>query len=179
MKNAIINIDIKKIYPNPEQPRKTFENIEDLALTIKYNGLINPITVVKSDEDSYMIVSGERRYRACLLNQQNFIKCSIVDIDELHSFLNTPITFRKNFIHMRLRVLDKAYKDINERTSLKYEWEALKTKNKVTAIRFIFSQENRMVIQKETIKKLTDKFISEQARPGETWEEARERLSNR
>ena len=103
----------------------------------------------------------------------------IVDIDELHSFLNTPITFRKNFIHMRLRVLDKAYKDINERTSLKYEWEALKTKNKVTAIRFIFSQENRMVIQKETIKKLTDKFISEQARPGETWEEARERLSNR
>lgn len=82
MKNVIINMDIKKIYPNPEQPRKTFENIEDLALTIKYNGLINPITVVKSDEDRYMIVSGERRYRACLLNQQKFIKCSIVDIDE-------------------------------------------------------------------------------------------------
>lgn len=82
MKNTIINIDIKKIYPNPEQPRKFFENIEDLALTIKYNGLINPITVVKSDKDSFMIVSGERRYRACLLNQQKFIKCSIVDIDE-------------------------------------------------------------------------------------------------
>ena len=82
MKNVIINIDIKKIYPNPEQPRKTFENIEDLALTIKYNGLINPITVVKSDEDRYMIVSGERRYRACLLNQLKFIKCNIVDIDE-------------------------------------------------------------------------------------------------
>lgn len=82
MKNVIINMDIRKIYPNPEQPRKTFENIEDLALTIKYNGLINPITVVKSDEDRYMIVSGERRYRACLLNQQKFIKCSIVDIDE-------------------------------------------------------------------------------------------------
>ena len=60
MKNAIINIDIKKIYPNPEQPRKTFENIEDLALTIKYNGLIKPITVVESDEARYMIVSGER-----------------------------------------------------------------------------------------------------------------------
>ena len=36
-----------------------------------------------------------------------------------------------------------------------------------------------MIVQKETIKKLTDKFIAEQARPGETWEEARERLSNR
>jgi plasmid replication initiation protein len=104
---------------------------------------------------------------------------TIISIEALHNMLNTPLTFQKDFTHMRLRVLDKAYKDINERTSLKYEWEALKTKNKVTAIRFIFSQENRMVIQKETIKKLTDKFISEQARPGETWEEARERLSNR
>jgi ParB family transcriptional regulator, chromosome partitioning protein len=82
MKNEFKELDISKIYPNPEQPRKTFENIEDLALTIKYNGLINPITVVKSDEDKYMIVSGERRYRACLLNQYNTIKCNIVDIDE-------------------------------------------------------------------------------------------------
>ena len=34
MKNVIINIDIKKIYPNPEQPRKTFENIEDELVDI-------------------------------------------------------------------------------------------------------------------------------------------------
>ena len=36
-----------------------------------------------------------------------------------------------------------------------------------------------MIAQKATIQKLTDKFISEQARPGETWEEARNRLSNK
>lgn len=40
--------------------------------------LFNPITVVKSDEDRYMIVSGERRYRACLLNQDKTIKCVIL-----------------------------------------------------------------------------------------------------
>ncbi len=102
-----------------------------------------------------------------------------IDIDELHSVLNTPVSLRQDFCRMRTRVLEKAYKDINETTSLKYEWEAIKTKNKVTAIRFIFSQKDRMVIQEATIQKLTDKFIEAQARPGETWEEARNRLSNR
>ena len=38
---------------------------------------------------------------------------------------------------------------------------------------------NKTITKEIKIKKLTDKFIAEQARPGETWEEARERLSNR
>ena len=103
----------------------------------------------------------------------------IITVDELQSILDVPTSFLRDFSNFRYRVLDKAYKDINEKTNLKYEWEAIKTKNKVTAIRFIFSQQNRMIAQKATIQKLTDKFISEQARPGETWEEARNRLSNK
>lgn len=103
----------------------------------------------------------------------------IITVDELQSILDVPASFLRDFSNFRYRVLDKAYKDINEKTTLKYEWESIKTKNKVTAIRFIFSQQNRMIAQKATIQKLTDKFISEQARPGETWEEARNRLSNK
>lgn len=102
-----------------------------------------------------------------------------ISLDELHTMLDTPISFKDKYRDFRVNVLEKSYKHINERTSLKYEWEAIKNKNKVTAIRFIFSQQNRMIAQKATIKKLTDKFIAEQARPGETWEEARERLSNK
>jgi hypothetical protein len=49
----------------------------------------------------------------------------------------------------------------------------------VTANRFIFSHEKKSITKEIKIKKLTDKLIAEQARPGETWEEARERLSNR
>ncbi len=103
----------------------------------------------------------------------------IININELHDILLVPPSLRTDFTNFRRRVLEKSYKDINEKTTFKYEWDAIKTKNKVTAIKFIFSQKNRMVFQKTTIKKLTDKFIAEQARPGETWEEARERLSNR
>jgi hypothetical protein len=44
--NVIINMDIRKIY-QPRTTKKTFENIEDLALTIKYNGLINPLLLLK------------------------------------------------------------------------------------------------------------------------------------
>ncbi len=103
----------------------------------------------------------------------------IITLNDLQNTLDVPPSFLRDFTNFRLRTLDKAYKDINEKTSLKYEWEAIKNKNKVTAIRFIFSQQNRMMAQKATIQKLTDKFIAEQARPGETWEEARNRLSNK
>lgn len=59
-------IDINKIYPNPNQPRKTFdkESLNELAESIRMHGLIQPIIVNKMD-DGYMVIAGERRYRAC------------------------------------------------------------------------------------------------------------------
>lgn len=62
----IVNIDIKKIYANPEQPRKVFdgEKIEILSNSIKNYGVLQPIVVKPDDEGKYMIIAGERRYRA-------------------------------------------------------------------------------------------------------------------
>ena len=59
-------IPIEKIKPNPEQPRKRFneKDIEELSQTLKSVGLIEPI-VVRQLEDEFLIVSGERRWRAC------------------------------------------------------------------------------------------------------------------
>ena len=56
------------IIPNPNQPRKNFnsESIKELSKSIKANGVIQPILVVKSN-DKYVIVAGERRYRASKL----------------------------------------------------------------------------------------------------------------
>ncbi|MFY4756383.1 ParB/RepB/Spo0J family partition protein [Aliarcobacter butzleri] len=71
-------LEISKVYPNPDQPRKAFEDIEELADTIKEHGLLQPITVVKKD-DGYMIVSGERRYKAHLFNEAKTIKAYILD----------------------------------------------------------------------------------------------------
>ena len=61
-------LDISKIYPNPNQPRKNFdkESLEELAESIRVHGLIQPIIVNKMD-DGYLIIAGERRYRACKL----------------------------------------------------------------------------------------------------------------
>lgn len=71
-------LEISKVYPNPNQPRKTFEDIEALASTIEEHGLLQPITVVKKD-DKYMIISGERRYKAHLHNEAKTIKAYILD----------------------------------------------------------------------------------------------------
>ena len=64
----IIEIELTKLRPNPDQPRKVFneETIKELAASIEQHGLIQPISVVTDPEnrDGFMIVAGERRYRA-------------------------------------------------------------------------------------------------------------------
>lgn len=79
--SAFSELEVTKVYPNPDQPRKSFENIEELAESIKQNGLIQPIAVVKK-ADGYMIVSGERRYRATLHAELKTIKAHILQVDD-------------------------------------------------------------------------------------------------
>ncbi len=58
-------IPIDKILPNPDQPRKEFDQtaLEELAQSIKESGVIVPITV-KKENDKYFLIAGERRFRA-------------------------------------------------------------------------------------------------------------------
>lgn len=64
----IIELEIAKIVPDPDQPRKTFDDTElgELAASIETHGLITPIIVRASDTErgKYVITAGERRYRA-------------------------------------------------------------------------------------------------------------------
>lgn len=68
VKGDVYKIKLSEIYPNPNQPRKNFdqESLEELAESIRVHGLIQPIIVNKMD-DGYLIIAGERRYRACKL----------------------------------------------------------------------------------------------------------------
>lgn len=63
-----MNIPIDKIVPNPQQPRKEFDQNElnDLAESIQQHGVINPISVEEAG-DHYMLIDGERRWRAAQL----------------------------------------------------------------------------------------------------------------
>lgn len=64
--SSISEIEISKIYPNPNQPRSDFdqEALDELAVSIREIGIIQPITLRKMNDGSFQIISGERRYRA-------------------------------------------------------------------------------------------------------------------
>lgn len=66
--SSICEIELSKIKPNPEQPRSTFdeESLDELTASIRSLGIIQPITVKETGDGQYLIISGERRYRASL-----------------------------------------------------------------------------------------------------------------
>jgi len=74
-------INIDEILPNPYQPRTHFdeEALKELSASIKRHGLIQPIIVIKKD-DGYMLIAGERRYRATKMLGASKIKAIIADI---------------------------------------------------------------------------------------------------
>lgn len=84
-------IDIKRIQPDPNQPRKTFnqETIESLAESIKeLGGIIDPLTVeYVEDDDFFRIISGERRYRAAGMVSLRMLPCIIKEVDNEKRFL--------------------------------------------------------------------------------------------
>ncbi|MBQ7690095.1 MAG: ParB/RepB/Spo0J family partition protein [Muribaculaceae bacterium] len=67
--SAINEIAITQISPNPEQPRTSFDEtaLEELAMSIRELGIIQPLTLRSVGPNAYQIISGERRYRAAKL----------------------------------------------------------------------------------------------------------------
>ena len=63
---GLLLIPIEKIFRDETQPRKEFnkEKINELAQSIKKNGLIQPLIVTKRNTDTFSLVAGERRWRA-------------------------------------------------------------------------------------------------------------------
>jgi len=83
--SKVAKIDISLIRPNPNQPRKVFddEKLQELSDSIKEHGLLQPIIVIENDDETYTVVAGERRIRAHRLAQIDEIKAIIVNEDEL------------------------------------------------------------------------------------------------
>ena len=64
--SAISEIDIARIVPNPDQPRRIFseESLNELATSIRELGIVQPLTLRLTDSGNYQIIAGERRWRA-------------------------------------------------------------------------------------------------------------------
>ena len=82
----VLLIPNELIYPNPNQPRRVFDQSElvNLAISIRMNGILQPITVRKT-EKGYELVSGERRLRASRLAGMGTVPCIVVDVSDLKS----------------------------------------------------------------------------------------------
>ena len=80
---GVNEIDINLIHPNPNQPRKNFdqEALNELATSIKTHGIIQPIVVNKED-DGYMIIAGERRWRASKIAGLDTVPCVVKNYTE-------------------------------------------------------------------------------------------------
>ena len=79
LNNFTSEIEISKIHLNPFQPRSTFnrEKLDELIISIKNIGLIQPITIKKVSKNSFQLISGERRLRAFKELKKNSIPCYI------------------------------------------------------------------------------------------------------
>jgi plasmid replication initiation protein len=71
----------------------------------------------------------------------------VLSVVELHEMLDTPPSFRANFKDFRRWVLEKAHKDIQEKTRLRFEWEPVKAGRSVEAIRFLFAPGRKAVAE--------------------------------
>lgn len=81
-KQRIDEVNVNDIDINPNQPRKTFDDttIDELAISIKSIGLVQPITLQKQSNGRYLLIAGERRYRAAKKIGLNRIPAYIKEI---------------------------------------------------------------------------------------------------
>lgn len=80
-------IPLEQIYPNPYQPRKTFdqEALAELATSIRLYGVIQPIAVRQVGRDEYELVAGERRLRAAKMAGLREIPATLTQLEEQDS----------------------------------------------------------------------------------------------
>ncbi|MBR2847260.1 MAG: ParB/RepB/Spo0J family partition protein [Clostridia bacterium] len=81
---AINTLKLTQIEPNPDQPRKAFddEKLAALADSVKEHGILQPIVVRKNENGLYTIIAGERRWRAARMAKLKEVPVIIKDFDE-------------------------------------------------------------------------------------------------
>jgi ParB family chromosome partitioning protein len=80
---GVQKINISQIKPNPTQPRKNFKeaDLNELATSIKNQGLIQPIVVRLEEDNQYQIIAGERRWRASQLAGLHEVDCVVKELE--------------------------------------------------------------------------------------------------
>lgn len=128
-KNPAQMIRVSDIEPNPDQPRKTFDEAElsSLSASIAEYGLLQPILVAESGilAGTYRIIAGERRWRASMMAGLDEIPCVIFDGDELAA---AQVALVENIQRSDLNPIEEAmgYRTLLDRFGMTQENLALK-----------------------------------------------------
>ena len=103
----VARIPIDAIRPNPYQPRRVFSQdaLEELCASIKQYGLLQPISVRKLGSDSFELIAGERRLRACRMAGMKFIDAIIFSTYEQDSAV---IAMMENLQRENLHYMEEA-----------------------------------------------------------------------
>lgn len=108
---GLVEIDLEKVRTNPNNPRKKFDKtaIEELAMTIEEHGLLQPIIVEeKKNEEAesyYVVVSGERRLRACRHLKMKTVLAIVKELEEQQSL---EISLIENIQREQLDAMEEA-----------------------------------------------------------------------
>lgn len=114
-----LELPLAKLKPNEDQPRKVFEEIDELKDSIREKGIIQPI-VVRKMEDHYQIIAGERRFRAAKELKLKNVPVVILDTGEQDAL---EIALIENIQRKNLNPIEEAngYKLLIERFNLTQE----------------------------------------------------------
>ncbi|MCI6737307.1 MAG: ParB/RepB/Spo0J family partition protein [Intestinibacter sp.] len=114
--NEIVNVKISDIYPNNTQPRKNFDEDKIISLceSIKKHGVLQPIVLKPDENGKYMIIAGERRYRACIMAKKEEIPAVIKNIPIKEVM---EIALVENLQRENLNIIEEgiAYKNLIEK----------------------------------------------------------------
>lgn len=120
--DKVYSVDINKITPNKEQPRRTFDDssLDELAESIKQIGIIQPITAKKTG-NYYVIIAGERRWRAA--RKAGITEIPVIVKNDLSDLEALEIALIENIQREDLNPLEEAltYKKFSEEFNLNQE----------------------------------------------------------
>lgn len=134
-KMSVVEIDISHIRPNPNQPRKYFdeEALKELSESIKSEGIIQPLTVEEIAPGEFSIVAGERRYRAAKMAGLEKVPAIIMTFNDIRRI---QVSLIENIQRENLNAIEEAqaYQYLIEKTGYTQETVAEKVGKSRSAV---------------------------------------------
>jgi len=100
----MIEIPLEKIRPNPNQPRRRFEGLEELAQSLRDEGQLTPV-LLRPDGDGYKLVSGERRWRAAKLAGLKTLRAEVRELTDEDAY---RLSLIENVVRASLTPIEEA-----------------------------------------------------------------------